>query len=166
MSGTRIRAATIADIRVLIRHRRMMWWDMGRRDETALAAMEEAAREYFSAAILDGSYRAFLAIGDGDQVVGGGGIVISPWPGVLGQPQPRRAMILNMYVEREHRRRGVARALMNEMISWCREHEFCSVGLHASDEGRPLYEQLGFKPTSEMQLDLKAGGLDEWNRPC
>jgi len=43
---------------------------------------------------------------------------------------------------------------MHEMIALCRENEFVSVALHASDEGRALYEQLGFKPSDEMQLDL------------
>jgi hypothetical protein len=40
------------------------------------------------------------------------------------------------------------------MIDWCRENGFINVGLHASDEGRPVYEQLGFKPTNEMRLEL------------
>lgn len=50
------------DVPALIRHRRMMWWDMGRRDESALNLMEEAAREYFPAAVATGSYRGFVAI--------------------------------------------------------------------------------------------------------
>jgi GNAT superfamily N-acetyltransferase len=150
-----VRAAAPDDIALLVRHRRMMWFDMGRREEAALALMEEAAREYFSTAVPDGSYRGFLAVHDSREVVGGGGIVVSPWPGILGQRLPRRAMILNVYVEREHRRRGIARALMTEMIRWCRENGFVSVGLHASDEGRPLYEHLGFKPTNEMRLDFQ-----------
>ncbi len=156
MSDTMIRQAVVGDIPVLVRHRRMMWWDMGRRDEANLSLMDAAAREYFAHAIADGSYRGFLAVAAGGTVIGGGGIVISPWPGVLGQRQPRRAMILNVYVEREHRRQGAARALMQAMIQWCRENDFAHVGLHASDEGRPLYEQLGFKPTNEMRLELKA----------
>jgi GNAT superfamily N-acetyltransferase len=150
-----IRVATAADIPLLIRHRRMMWWDMGRRDEAALHLMEEAASEYFPAAIADGSYRGFLATTKDASVVGGGGVVVSRWPGSLGQRQPLRAMILNMYVEREYRRRGIARALMQAMIAWCRENGFVSVGLHASDQGRPLYEQLGFEPTNEMRLSLR-----------
>ena len=81
--------------------------------------------------------------------------MVSPWPGVLGQRQPQRAMILNMYVEREHRRKGVARALMETMIRWCRENEFAYVGLHASESGRGLYEKLGFQPTDEMRLELR-----------
>jgi len=80
--------------------------------------------------------------------------VISPWPGTLGQRAPQRAMILNMYVEPEYRRRGIARSLVNEMIRWCRGNGFVHVGLHASEAGRPLYEQLGFRPTNEMRLEL------------
>lgn len=137
----------------------MMWWDMGRRDEKALGLMSKAATEYFSNAVADGSYQGFLAVASEGVVVGGGGIVVSPWPGVLGQWRPQRAMILNLYVEREHRRRGLARKLMQSMILWCRERGFVSVGLHASEEGRGLYEQLGFKPTNEMRLELATHGL-------
>ncbi len=155
LSGICIRPATVNDVSTLIRHRRMMWWDMGRRDDRAFQVMEEAAREYFPAAVADGSYRGFLAVTNSGEVVGGGGIVISAWPGVLGQRQPRRAMILNMYVEKPYRRRGIARALMETMIDFCRREGFAHVGLHASDEGRPLYEKLGFKPTNEMRLNLK-----------
>ena len=87
-------------------------------------------------------------------MIGGGGIVISAWPGVLGQLHPKRAMILNLYVEREYRRRGVAHELMMRMIAWCRDNGFSSVALHASEDGRALYERLGFRPTNEMRLDF------------
>lgn len=155
MSEFTIRAATAADIPVLLRHRRMMWWDMGRRDEAALQTMAKAAGEYFPQAIADGSYRGFLAVNPAGEVIGGGGIVVSAWPGALGQHIPQRAMILNMYVEREHRRRGIARALMLAMIDWCRRQGFRDVSLHASDDGRALYEQLGFQATNEMRLSLR-----------
>jgi GNAT superfamily N-acetyltransferase len=159
MAHVGIRAATISDIPILLRHRRLMWWDMGRRDESALDLMERAGKEYFLRAVPDGSYHGVLAMNAAGEIIGGGGIVISPWPGVLGQRAPQRAMILNLYVERDHRRRGVARALMKAMIGWCRDNDFASVGLHASDEGRPLYEGLGFKATDEMRLDF--GGAAE-----
>jgi GNAT superfamily N-acetyltransferase len=145
-----LRPATIADLDILIHHRYSMWRDMGR-DPKMLAIMEPAAREYFTAAVPTGFYRGWLAEADGE-IVGGAGVVISPWPGNPGSLLARRAMILNMYVEREYRRQGIARALMETMIAWCKAEGFSSVGLHASDEGRPLYESLGFKPTNEMRL--------------
>ena len=154
-----VREATMSDVPVLLRHRRLMWWDMGQRDELALDRMERAATEYFSQAVPQGSYRGFLAVDSSGKVLGGGGIVISPWPGLLGQLQPQRAMILNLYVEREHRRQGIAKALMKKMIAWCRGDGFCSVALHASEEGRALYESLGFKPTNEMRLDFESSAV-------
>ena len=84
MAQMAIRAATVSDISALVRQRRLMWWDMGRRDEAALDLMEAAAREYFVRAVPDGSYRGFLAVNADGQIIGGGGIVISAWPGVLG----------------------------------------------------------------------------------
>jgi GNAT superfamily N-acetyltransferase len=118
--------------------------------------MERAAEEYFLQALRQGSYRGFLAVHSRGKVVGGGGIVISPWPGLLGQLQPKRAMILNL---REHRRQGIANALMGRMIAWCRDNGFRSVALHASEEGRALYERLGFKPTNEMSLDFDVSAM-------
>jgi GNAT superfamily N-acetyltransferase len=60
-----------------------------------------------------------------------------------------------MYVVPAARRRGIARALMNEVLEYCRAQGFRSVYVHASDAGRPLYESLGFIPTNEMRLDLR-----------
>ena len=154
MAEFRIRPATVEDIPVLLRHRRMMWWDMGRRDDEVLELMDVAAREYFTDAIPKGTYRGFLAVDEKGDVVGGGGVVISPWPGIFHQRTPARAMILNVYVEGAYRRRGIAKSLMEAMIAWCREEKFANVGLHASDEGRPLYEKLGFRATNEMRLEL------------
>jgi GNAT superfamily N-acetyltransferase len=145
-----LRPATLADLDLLVHHRRSMWSDMGR-DARLLDIMAYAAEEYFAAAVPNESYRGWLAECDG-KVVGGAGVVISAWPGNPGSTLAKRAMILNMYVERDYRRRGIARALMETVIAWCRAEGFSAVGLHASDEARPLYESMGFEPTNEMRL--------------
>jgi hypothetical protein len=38
---------------------------------------------------------------------------------------------------------------------WARERGLGAVALHASDDGQPLYEALGYRPTNEMRLDLR-----------
>lgn len=151
-----IRPANLDDIPILLHHRRSMWLDMGYDDAAKLDRAERSARSYFESSVADGSYRGFLAVDGSNQVVGGGGVVISHWPGDLHESKPHRAMILNVFVERDYRRRGIARGLMNEMIDWCRENGFARVGLHSSDDGRALYEALGFTPTNEMRLDLRS----------
>jgi hypothetical protein len=41
------------------------------------------------------------------------------------------------------------------MVAWCRAQGYAGVSLHATDEGRPLYESMGFAPTNEMRLRLR-----------
>jgi hypothetical protein len=43
---------------------------------------------------------------------------------------------------------------MHEMLEWCRAERFTAVALHASVDGRALYDELGFTPTNEMRLQL------------
>lgn len=67
----------------------------------------------------------------------------------------RRTTILNVYTYPAFRRRGVARQIMQTLIVWCRNEGFSKVFLHASDDGRPLYQAMGFEPNNEMKLKLK-----------
>jgi len=148
-----IREATPADLDVVMHHRRSMFADMGNRERAALDAMDAGSRPLFARALGDGSYRGWLAQENG-RVVAGGGIIMLPYHSSPRDPSPQRAWIVNMYTEPGYRRRGLARRLMDEMIAWCRSQRMTTVYLHASDEGRPLYESLGFTPTNEMRLHL------------
>lgn len=150
-----IRQASQNDIPELLRHRRGMYQDMGYNDAGALANMVSTCEPYFVQALANGTLRGWLACA-GDRVVAGGAILISPWPSHPYDGQCRRATILNMYTDREFRRQGIALRLLQTMIDWCRKEGFAHVTLHASDMGRPLYESLGFVPTNEMRLDLRA----------
>lgn len=61
---------------------------------------------------------------------------------------------MNMFTEPGHRRKGLARQLVGEILAWARARGLRTLILHASDEGRPLYTSLGFEPTNEMRLRL------------
>ena len=149
-----IRAATPADLDVVMRHRRSMFADMGNRERVDLDAMDASSRPLFARALGEGSYRGWLAQEHDGRVVAGGGIILLPYHSSPRDPSPQRAWIVNMYTEPEHRRQGLARRLMDEMIGWCRGRRMTTVYLHASEEGRALYESLGFTPTNEMRLRL------------
>lgn len=150
-----IRQATLEDIPELLRHRRGMYEDMGYDDPEALLAMVSTCQPYLAAALASGTLHGWLTCAGG-KAVAGGFILVSPWPSHPYDGQCRRATILNMYTDPEFRRQGIARRLMQTMIDWCRKEGFVNVDLHASHKGRPLYESLGFKPTNEMRLNLKA----------
>ena len=155
MTGLSIRRATAADAGVLARHRADMFRDMGQLNDGLRDTLVEAARAYFAAAIPDGRYITWLAEAGGE-VVGGAGLQLRellprPAPGgsrLVGGPQ---GLIMNVFTERAWRRRGVAAALLRELLRWCRASGIESLVLHASADGRPLYEKLGFTPTNEMR---------------
>jgi len=149
-----LREATPADLDVVMRHRRSMFADMGNRDAAALDAMDASSRPVFARGLADGSYRGWLAEDASGRVVAGGGIIRLPYHSSPRDPDPRRAWIVNMYTEPGYRRQGLARRLMETMIEWCRLQRMAHVYLHASDEGRALYDSLGFTPTNEMRRAL------------
>jgi hypothetical protein len=43
---------------------------------------------------------------------------------------------------------------MLEILAWCRAHGIPRASLHASPEGRLLYEALGFQSTNEMRMGI------------
>jgi GNAT superfamily N-acetyltransferase len=150
----RLRMATVDDLPVIMHHRRCMFIDMGFRDEKSLDAMEATSTPFIRAGLENGSFHEWL-VETADGVVAGGGVVVQIYPSSPRDPSARRAYILNMYTEPPYRKQGLARLIVETMIRWCREQGFAYVSLHASDDGRHLYEKLGFKPTNEMRLALK-----------
>jgi GNAT superfamily N-acetyltransferase len=168
MPGFAIRRATAADASVLAHQRAGMFRDMGELPDELHDPLVKASTAYFARAIPEGSYVAWVAenrdappLAPGE-IVGGAGLQLRE---LLPRPHPERtrlmrgpqALILNVYTERSWRRRGVAEALMRELLAWCRDNGVESVVLHASNEGRPLYEKLGFTATNEMRLGGKGG---------
>jgi GNAT superfamily N-acetyltransferase len=149
-----IREATASDIPEILRQRRRMYEDMDHTDPAVLNSMASLSSAYPNTALSDGSFRAWLAA-DGDRVVAGGAVVLSPWPAHPYDLQCRRATILNVYSDPDDRRRGIARQLMQTIIAWCKREGFARVTLHASDDGRHLYESLGFEASNEMRLNLR-----------
>ena len=126
---------------------------MGDSYSELLEQFELASRRYFERALAAGTYHGIFAEVRGE-VIAGGGIVIVDWPGSPLNFEPKRAWILNVYVEPEERRRGFGRLIVETLIDWCRRNGFRSVALHASEHGHSLYEKLGFRNTNEMRLTL------------
>lgn len=149
-----IREASIADIPEIIRQRRCMYEDMHYENKAELDAMASLSAEFLGLAIPEGSFHAWLAE-IGNLPVGGGAVIISPWPAHPYDLDCRRATILNVYTDRKHRRLGIARQVMLRMIEWCKQQNLARVTLHASEDGRRLYESLGFKTSNEMRLNFR-----------
>src|SRR5688572_25775827 len=134
----RIRQATIDDAPIIARHRVAMFRDMGDLRVDEVATLEKAAFAYIRQMMAERRYLGWL-VERQSEVAAGAGMIISqllPRPGAIeGGAQ---ALIVNVYCEPEHRRRGLARALITAMLDWCKRERMAKVILHASPDGRPL----------------------------
>jgi GNAT superfamily N-acetyltransferase len=147
-----IREALPSDSAIILHHRRSMFRDMGEGTVEELDRMVEVARPWLERALAEGWYRHWMALDDSGRVAGGGGVLLSPWPANPKDPCTERAVILNVFTEPEFRKRGIARQIILTILDWVKEKDFRAVNLHASLEGRRLYEKLGFEATNEMRL--------------
>jgi GNAT superfamily N-acetyltransferase len=145
--------ASSADAEIILHHRMGMFTDMGI-DPARVAAMEAPFRAWIVREFSAGRFETWFACDPFGQVIAGAGLWLYPWiPSPLAA-QTVRVYILNVYTERQFRKQGIARRLIEEIITYCREQDYATVMLHASKQGRPIYEALDFKQTNEMRLDL------------
>ncbi len=59
---------------------------------------------------------------------------------------------MNVFTEPQWRRRGIAGRLVKEIITWSRNEQIDRLLLHVSDDGRSVYERLGFIAGNEMRF--------------
>jgi GNAT superfamily N-acetyltransferase len=158
----RIREATFEerDIEAIVYQRRAMFFDMGHRDERALELMSGRFRSWLRRKMEAGEYLAWFAIVPDDLVAGGAGLWLMDWPPHIVGGGKWRGNIVNVYTEPAYRRQGLARELMKKVMEWCAREGVETVILHASEEGRPLYERLGFEATNEMRLNRAGDGQE------
>jgi GNAT superfamily N-acetyltransferase len=149
-----ITPATIEDAGSIVHHRRAMFADMGHQDAAALDAMSSAFGPWLAARMEAGDYLAWMARAADGKIAGGLGLWLMDWPPHMIGAGARRGNILNVYTEPEFRRLGVARSLMQTALDWCRANGITAVILHASPDGRALYESIGFQATNEMRIKL------------
>lgn len=153
MSELHYRAAEPADYAVGARLRFDMAREMGSHDFVNVQTdWRERFIDYFTAKHARGEGQLFLAY-DGDTAVGSAivSILDDYRRYVLGVSS---AWVNAVYVEPSHRRRGIGKALMLMAIEWAKAHGCRRLRLRSSDEGRLLYQSLGFVATAEMELPL------------
>jgi GNAT superfamily N-acetyltransferase len=154
-----VRPAGAADIPLLAHHRAAMFRDMGTLASDQEESLARATAAFLDEALPRGEYLAWVAE-DKDTppaIIGGAGaqlrpILPRPRAGVDGLELGPEAIVLNVYVEPAWRRQGVAEVLMRALLDALAARGIRRIVLHASDEGRRLYERLGFVSTNEMRL--------------
>lgn len=153
-----VRRATAQDADIIAWHRARMFQDMGNVSGNAFEILRTKARTQLKEWIDDGDYVGWLATPSDkpEMVIGGAGVQLQP---ILPRPldvstigKGRQGTIVNVFTEPQWRRRGIAGLLIREIISWSRNEHLDRLALHASDEGRSIYQRLGFIASNEMRF--------------
>jgi GNAT superfamily N-acetyltransferase len=143
--------ATLDDLETLVKLRLDFSREVGdpNADKTPLA---EATRQYLASKMPEGQYRAWVAELD-DRIVGVGGLVLFERPPTSRNLSGLEAYITSMFTVPDCRGKGVATALLREIMAFVRGTDARRTWLRATKDGRPVYEKAGFlTPTAYMEL--------------
>ena len=146
--------ATMADLELLSIHRQKMWLDIDPRLESEANETSVVTKSWIEAKLSEGNLVGFIVRTPEGKLAGSGCVWVRE---EVPRPQYPRSVVpylLSMYTEREFRRMGVAKMIVEAAINWCRAKGYARILLHTSDAGKPLYESFGFEPSREMRLNL------------
>ncbi len=119
-------------------------------DESLLNALEHSSIAWTERMIREGKHYGWIAT-DAGRAVASAGLLILDWPPHPFDPEGElRGYLLNVYVEPEYRKRGLAHQLVEQCMAEARRRGIRVVTLHSSQAGRPIYERIGFHATNEM----------------
>ena len=140
-----IRRAHAGDAATIAWQRAAMFRDMGDLATEDFELLRKASEDWLRPRLANGEYLGWL-VEEGSLVVAGGGVLLREmWPVPGCCRVGRWAHVGNVYSEPSHRRRGLARSVMEAILVWCRSNAIDYVTLATSREGRPLYESLEFE---------------------
>lgn len=117
----------------------------------------DCSREYF----LNGDQTTVLAIDSGDdgkesKIIGCASISYITIMPTFDHPTGKRAHLMNVYVNKNYRRQGIAQKMIESLIEEAKSRGVTEISLDATQAGRPVYKKLGFCENAEgMVLELR-----------
>jgi len=151
-----IRRATLADLETLVALRFGLFRDLGRAlDAAGTATLDAAMRAYIVEELPAERFIGWLACDDDGAPIGCGGFVFVRRPLQPEDTSGREGYIMNMYTEPAWRGRGVASLMVRAILNFARTAGVRQIHLHASAQGRSVYERAGFVAlATEMGISL------------
>jgi GNAT superfamily N-acetyltransferase len=146
------RMANADDITLITRHRQAMFAEVGLGSTDGLQTMSERFLPWVERMIASGKYVGWIIEDDGQPVASAGFFELDWPPHPFDPAAEARGYLLNFWVEPSHRRRGLAKELVKLAVAESRRRGFRVTVLHASKAGRPVYDSLGFRSSTEMML--------------
>ena len=140
-----IRKTTSAEINLLIQLRMDYLLDQNKKENLGnMEALEGKLRTYFTNVIQNGTFAAVVAEEE-DKVYSAAFLSIADRPPRSAEVPCAVGTVYNVYTYPEYRRRGLATKVMEKLHETAGELGLGAVDLLASEDGKPVYEKLGYR---------------------
>jgi len=154
-----IRVATAADADVFSDQRIELFESLGQLAQAAdLVQLRRDTRSAFLEALELDACVVWLAESCSKAVVGSAALVFLHRFPSLQNPMRHEGYLAHMFVHPVSRRRGIGSALLRVALDETRRRGLVRLRLHASEEGRRLYDEFGFQlRTNDMEIYVDRG---------
>jgi GNAT superfamily N-acetyltransferase len=152
--GAVLRPAEPGDAADLLHLRLGLLESLGRDVGPGSAPWRRDALRWFAQRTEDPRWRILGAAAPTGLVAYGAATITEHLPGP-GRPDGRKAYVVSMATAPAWRRRGLARAILLDLVEWARAEGLDVVDLHASADGLPLYRSVGFEPSPFTAMTLR-----------
>ncbi len=112
--------------------------------EKADESLLMANRQFYETHIADGTHYALAAEYDGE-TCGCGAVCFTEELPSPDNPSGRCAYLMNIYVREAYRKHGLAHKIVTRLIEEATRRNCGKIYLETTDDGRPVYESLGFR---------------------
>jgi ribosomal protein S18 acetylase RimI-like enzyme len=155
MQKIKFRMATADDVDQLIGLRILMQCEVHHKSTDQVdSEYRQVLRDYFIQNLQSGIYASAVADNDGCLVSANGLIIYQKPPSITGG-RGLTGYISNVYTLPEFRKRGIASELMNLLIKYSQDSGLDKLHLGATEDGKDVYERVGFKFPTSAPLELK-----------
>ena len=150
-----IRLSTPQEDEIVAEHFYRMWLDLDFPRDAIASNWQDITLKYIENARQNLQYRAFVAEVD-SSIVGSASCQLFdglyPW---IFKPESRQyGYIWGVYVEKSYRDRGIGKQLTSRAREYLESVGCTRVVLHASPQGKPVYDRLGFVASNQMHFDF------------
>ncbi|MDR1002802.1 MAG: GNAT family N-acetyltransferase [Oscillospiraceae bacterium] len=155
MFNLKLRTASADDIDLLIKLRiDYLHEDFGAISESDFRKITSQLGQYYAEYLAKDEFSAVIGELDGE-VVSCAFLAVSVKPGNPSFPNGRTGTVLNVLTYPDYRHRGFGRQTMEFLLKEARRLRLDHLSLSATEDGRWLYEKLGFRYSAYPTMYVK-----------
>lgn len=139
-NNVHFRKANLKDVDKLVERRKRQLIDEG---ACPTGNIDTELKDYFGGSIVDESLVVWIAT-ERDNIIATAGVCFFQYPPSFSNITGKVAYITNVYTQDEYRKQGIATKLLEFVMDEIRMRKYKFIRLHASSQGKAMYEQMGF----------------------